>query len=163
MTPLVQWYKSIKAEAQCVTCQRWEHSVNPDKIEFHHIKAETKDDCLSNMVYRHRIIYGELPKPGKVMVEFMKCAPMCIIDHRQLHEAEHAGNTQLLADRFSLVDDEEYQKLNGQFWQMVIGKAPIEIRSEINDNLMDMLETGEIVFGERGFQLKQQPVRMQCH
>lgn len=47
---------------------------------------------------------------------------MCMLDHRQLHEAEHAGNVQLLEDRFDLIHDEQYQKLNGQFWQMVIGK-----------------------------------------
>jgi hypothetical protein len=155
--PLVTWYKSVKAEAECVTCQRWEHSVQPDQVEFHHIVPDTKTDCVSNYIYRHQIIHRQPPQPVAVMLEFMKCVLMCHTDHTQLHDAERAGKKQLLADRFDLVHDDGYQKLNGQFWQLVIGKSPVEIRSQINEGLLDLLEEGQIILGPRGFQLASTP------
>lgn len=62
-------------------------------------------------------------------------------------------HTTLLADRFYLIEDDGYRKLNGQFWQMVIAKTPAEVKNEIHETLLDMLDDGRIVMGPRGFKL----------
>ena len=142
-----------------MTCQRWKQSAQPDEIEFHHINADSKADCVSNIVYRHYIVYRQPPAPVTFVLETLKCAPMCHLDHKQLHDAEKAGNAPLLADRFDLTGDDQYQKLNGRFWQMVIGKAPPEVKNEIHETLLDMLDDGQIIFGPQGFALASPPPR----
>jgi hypothetical protein len=130
------WYKAVKAESGCITCDHQQ----PGKVEFHHIDASTKKDCISKLVYGN-IIFPSPYAAVTVAVEFMKCVPLCPAHHAELHRLEKS-DPQAYAEKYDFSNDGLYADKILTFRENVIENIPDELVESIKSGLDSISEEG---------------------
>jgi len=157
-----EWYRTIKENSACITCQREGLPVEVGKVEFHHVDASSKSDTLSNMAIRPYILPMRYAvSPVTYAIELMKAAPICKSHHAELHGAEHKHDVNFLRDEFDFTDTFYVKKVN-DFRKQAIQLVPPALIDRINDGLVDILHDGRLAFTKNGVELIEQDRSMDC-
>lgn len=77
---ITSWYKLIKNESECPTCNIYGVDLKAP-IEYHHLERSTKCDTIANMVYHRAPLQ-------LIMNETLKCMPLCKNHHSDYHRHE---------------------------------------------------------------------------
>lgn len=116
-----EWYKALKAECTCAVCEKEGREPVKGQVHFHHIDPATKQDHVSNMVFKNMIrpdSYGIV----NVAVEFMKCIPICERHHIDMHKAP------TLPD---MTSDPFYSRKLNEFRSQMINTMPAPLYDKV--------------------------------
>ncbi|WP_460640143.1 hypothetical protein [Larkinella harenae] len=145
-----QWYKAFKENAECATCKHEGLVPQPGKVEFHHIDATSKRDCLSNMAYKPTWDWLEMNRQPVTAISFaietMKVMPLCPRHHRDLHRAEEMGEVEYLARKYDLLGDPFYQRELSAFRGNVLDTVPGALMPQISEGMLALMEFQQPAF-----------------